>query len=85
LIESFQLKLIENEKRIENIVDIICATNNLTQKINETYDIDDLIKMIDVSCDTHDLIVDIEETKYIDNDTLFSHEMETYSELVKTL
>jgi hypothetical protein len=82
LIEALQVKFIENEKRIENIVDITCATNNLIHKSNATCNIDDLIQIIDVSCDTHDLIVDIEETKSMDNDSLISHEMETYSELV---
>jgi hypothetical protein len=70
LIQAFQLKLIENEKKNENTVDVTC-------------DIDDLIKMVDVTCDTHDLIVDTNATKCMVDDSLTSHEIESYNELMK--
>jgi predicted nucleic acid-binding Zn-ribbon protein len=34
LIEALQLKLIENEQQIENMVDATCATNDLIQKVD---------------------------------------------------
>jgi peptidoglycan hydrolase CwlO-like protein len=43
LIEAHQLKLIEKEQQIENMVDSTCATN-------------DLIQNNDVTCDTNDLM-----------------------------
>ena len=52
------------------MVDTTCATN-------------DLIKMIDLTCDTHNLMVDTKPTKDIIEDSLTSHEMESYSELMK--
>jgi hypothetical protein len=63
LIETLQLKLIENEQQIENMVDATCATNDLIQKVNATCDINDLMQMVDVTCDTHDLMVDTKQQK----------------------
>jgi hypothetical protein len=67
LIEALQLKLIENEQQIENMVDVICATNDLMQMTDVTYDTEDLIKMVEVTL-IHDLMVDTNATKdMIDN------------------
>jgi hypothetical protein len=83
LIEALQLKLIEKEQQIENMVDATCATNDLIQKVNATCDTNDLMQMVDVTCDTHDLMVDTKATKDMVDDSLTSHEMESYNELMK--
>jgi hypothetical protein len=83
LIEALQLKLIEKEQQIENMVDATCATNDLIQMVDVTCDTNDLIQMVDVTCDTNDLMVDTEATKDMVDDSLTSHEMESYNELMK--
>jgi 6-phosphogluconate dehydrogenase len=83
LIKSLQLKLIQKEKQIENMVDATCAINDLIQKVKATCDIDDLIQMVDVTYDTHDMIVDTKETKYMVGVSLTSHETKSYNELMK--
>jgi len=69
LIEALQLKLIENEQQIENMVDVTCATNDIIQKINASCDTNDLIQKVDVTCDTHDLMVDAKATKDMVDDS----------------
>jgi predicted RNase H-like nuclease (RuvC/YqgF family) len=61
LIEALQLKLIEKEKQIENMVDATCDTN-------------DLMQMVDVTCDTNDLMVDTDTSNDMIDDSLTSHE-----------
>jgi hypothetical protein len=96
LIESLQQKLIEKEQQIENMVDTTCAKNDLMQMMDDTCAIDDLVhkvdatcdtkdlmQMVNATCDTHDSMVDTQATKDIVDDSLTSHEMESYSELMK--
>jgi hypothetical protein len=52
------------------MVDATCATYGL-------------IEMVDVTCDTHDLMVYTYTTKDMVDDSLASHDMELYSELMK--
>jgi 6-phosphogluconate dehydrogenase (decarboxylating) len=70
LIKALQQKLIEKEKQIENMVDATCTTN-------------DLIQMVDDTCDTNDLVVDAETTKYMVDNSLTSHDMKSYSKVIK--
>jgi hypothetical protein len=105
LIEALELKLIQKQKQIDDMVDATYATNDLIQKVdaicdtedliqkdNATCDTDELIQkvdatcdtkdlmlMVDSTCDTHDLMVDTKETQEMDDDSLTSHEMESYS------
>jgi hypothetical protein len=50
--------------------------------VDVTCDTNDLIQMVEFICDTNDPMVDTEETKYIVDDSLTSHEMESYNELI---
>jgi hypothetical protein len=73
-IGAFQLKLIEKEKQIENMVDVICDTN-------------DLMQMVGVTCDTNDVMVDTNTFNDIIDDSLASHENESFinNALMKTI
>jgi len=50
--------------------------------VDATYATEDLIKMIDVTCDTYNLMVDTNPTKYMIDDSLTSHEIKSYNELM---
>jgi hypothetical protein len=41
------------------------------------------MKKFNATCDTYDLMVDIKETKYMVDNSLTSHEMEPYNQLMK--
>jgi hypothetical protein len=60
-----------------------CATIDLMQMTYVTSDTNNVMQMVDVTCDTNDLMVDTEETKDMVDDSLTSHEMESYNELMK--
>jgi hypothetical protein len=83
LFETLQLKLIENEQKIENMVDATCETNDLIQMVDASCDMDDLMQMVSVMCDTYDLMVDTYTKKDVDYDSLTSDEIESYNELMK--
>jgi hypothetical protein len=51
--------------------------------VDATCDTIDLMQIADVTFDTNDLMVDIEATQYMVDDSLTSHEMESYNELMK--
>jgi hypothetical protein len=61
------------------MIDVACDTNEFIQKVDVSCDTQDIIKMVDSTCDTHDLMVDRKETQDIDDDSLTSHEMESYN------
>jgi predicted RNase H-like nuclease (RuvC/YqgF family) len=62
LIEALQLKLIEKEQQIENMVDATCDTNDLIQMVDVTCDTNDLMQMMDVTCDIDDLMQMLDAT-----------------------
>jgi len=77
-------------------VDEICDTEDLKQKAIATCDTDEIIKkvdatcdtkgllhIIDATCDTHDLMMDTKSTQEMDYDSSTSHDMKSYSGLVK--
>jgi hypothetical protein len=51
--------------------------------MNVTCDTYYLIQKVDVTCDRKYLMVDTQETKDMVDDCLTSHEMESYSDLMK--
>jgi hypothetical protein len=59
--------------------DATCDTNEFIQKVDTTCDTQVIIHMVDSTCDTHDLMVDTKETQEIDDDSLTSHDIESYN------
>jgi hypothetical protein len=95
LIQAFELKLIQKEKQIENVVhatyatnnliqkvDAICDTKDLIQKFDATCDTKNLISMVNATCDIHDSMVVTKATQDMDDDSLTSYEMKSYSKLM---
>jgi hypothetical protein len=65
LIETLNLKLIQKNKQIDDMVD---ATNDLIQKVDAICDMEDIIQKANATCDTNEFIQNIDatyDTKYL--------------------
>jgi hypothetical protein len=62
LIEALELKLIQKQKQIDDMVDATYATNDLIQKVDAICDTKDLIQKANATCDTYELIQKVDAT-----------------------
>lgn len=77
-IEAKWTKLIENEERIENMVDVSCDTNNLIETLDATCDTNNLMQKFDVTRDINVLVElgDTNTTNEMVDDSLQGYAME---------
>jgi hypothetical protein len=51
----------ELEMKLKNLIDQIDAVNDFTQKVDEIFDTEDLVKKDNATCDTYELIQKVDE------------------------